>query len=245
VKSVVQRLDEAKERVLGESWIQSWSVGLRKAAQSVHFIEHNQMLWLYNLVRAFGMYEYARDRYKSFENNGNKWNDKMSPKDNIEKNIGRNPWGWVPGLPLKPDVDYFADDLKDVPEENRAKVKAAHRFVLKWLATKSPEELAEAQPARRTRINIGRRQLELPTQFIPKFLANRLGQVETVGGSKASPDESEDSDQDDENGSMDDTDDGMIEEAEDNESDTIPKAWETAYDMRPWPDFPDRPSRAQ
>lgn len=25
---------------------------------------------------------------------------------------------------------------------------------------------------------------------------------------------------------------------------TIPKEWETAYDMRPWPDYPDQPSRS-
>ena len=68
------------------------------------------------------------------ENNMKNWKDDLTDEENIEKL--RPGWGFVPGVPLKPDVDY-SDDFQNVPEENKQRVLEAEKFVYDWLATKS------------------------------------------------------------------------------------------------------------
>mmetsp|Transcript_16482 Transcript_16482/g.35804 ORF Transcript_16482/g.35804 Transcript_16482/m.35804 type:complete len:183 (-) Transcript_16482:166-714(-) len=50
------------------------------------------LLWLHNIVQAYGMYEFGKDRYKMLEATG--WNKKKSFEDNIAKmasfNAGRS-----------------------------------------------------------------------------------------------------------------------------------------------------------
>ncbi|GKY91371.1 hypothetical protein MPSEU_000109300 [Mayamaea pseudoterrestris] len=129
-KAVMQRLDQAREQALGKIWPETWWKGLPKASESKYFVEHNQIVWIYNSIKAFGMYEFGKARYNSFEKNGEKWDDKLSPDENIDK-MGRSGWGFVPGLPLRPGVDY-EEDWKNVPAENLARVKEAHAFVYKY-----------------------------------------------------------------------------------------------------------------
>lgn len=168
---VVYRLDQAKEEALGKQWMENWWRGLPKAQHSAHFVEHNQIVWIYNMIKAYGLYEFARNRYGALEGNLEKWDDSKTPDENIEK-IGRNSWGFVPGLALKPDVDY-SDDFGCVPPENLEHVKDAEAFVVQW--------------------------------------CGRPSEVEGKGENKKDR--------------------------------KIPEEWETSYDMRPWPDYPDQPSR--
>jgi predicted aldo/keto reductase-like oxidoreductase len=169
--TVTKRLDSQKESVLGKEWVESCYKGLPKNDQCKSFIDHNQIIWIYNNIRAFGMFDFGKARFASFEGNGKKWDDSLSPQENIDK-MGFA-WGFVPGLPLKPDTNYD-DDLVNVPEENKERVKEAEAFVYKWCHTEEKEK----------------------------------------GDGDKEPD-----------------------------SVVIPKEWETAYDMRPWPDYPDQPSR--
>lgn len=130
VKRVTLRLDSAKEQSLGKDWLASWWMGLPKNTASTHLIEHNQMVWLYNCIKAFGMHEFAKARYNSFEKNDEKWDEALTAEENIVK-IGKNAWGFVPGRSLKPGMDY-SDDLRHIPEANKDQVHDAEEFVFMW-----------------------------------------------------------------------------------------------------------------
>ena len=211
VQAAVQRLEARKLEALGDDWVKSWWKGLTKARDlscsqsetenpNVHFIEHGQIIWLYNTLKAFGMREFCKDRYNSFQANAKKWDEQKTPQENINA-IPKMAWGFVPGLPLLErqgggkDDDYFQNDLIAVPVGNRARIREAHEFVLKWLV-----------------------QSTTPT-------------TRTEDGKKK--------DSGDKNGVAD------KEKASNFETEevVIPNEWETAVDLRTWPDFPDRLSR--
>jgi uncharacterized protein len=56
----------------------------------------NQLYWLWRIVKAWGMYKFAVQRYQSLENNLKDWDDSKSWE---ERSKGFN---WVPGLPYRP-----------------------------------------------------------------------------------------------------------------------------------------------
>ena len=178
VAAVQNRLLKAYETAVGTSWMNSWWKGLPKAISSQYQIEHNQMVWLYNCVQAFGMYKFAKMRYASFEGNAKTWDYSKSAEENHEKR-GTRGWGYVPGLPLDPEQDY-AQDLSEVPAENMSRVLEAEAFCLKWLtspvADKEGEKKDDGESVKKVKV-------ELPAE------------------------------------------------------------WETAYDLRTWPDYPDQPAR--
>jgi len=70
LQKVVARLEDAKIQALGKAWVENWWKGLPKSDESEFFVEHNQLVWIYNSVKAFGMYEFGKSRYSSFEKNG-------------------------------------------------------------------------------------------------------------------------------------------------------------------------------
>lgn len=134
VQRVWGRIKDALVATLGESWAKSWWKGLPKAINSRHQIEHNQIVWLYNCVQAYGLYNFAKTRYESFEGNAKTWDYSKSAEENHIKR-GTRGWGYVPGLPLDPTQDYTADDLKQVPAENLPTVLRAAAFCLESLAS--------------------------------------------------------------------------------------------------------------
>jgi hypothetical protein len=140
VKVVSDRLQKAKVDALGQEWIDSCFEGIVKSNKSQHLVEHNQIIWMYNCIKAWGMHGFAKDRYSSLCNNRKKYDDSLPDDENIDT-IGRNGWGFVPGLNPEAGKNYFADDLAGVPEKNRARVKEAYEFVIKWCTPK--DEKAE------------------------------------------------------------------------------------------------------
>lgn len=214
-RAVTQRLDAAKEEALGKAWVASWWKGLPKAETSKYQIEHNQVVWLHNLLHAFGMLAFAKCRYGSLQGNREKWDNSLSPEENISK-IGRM-WGFVPGLSIEPSVDY-SDDLKDVPAEQLNQVREAER----WVHSHCAKKPSQATPAT---LQILQHKIEVPTQLMhaQRLVHNQWRKLEAKvkkGDWKAEPVE--------------------VEEVKPD----VPSDWETAYDLRPWPDFPDQPSRA-
>jgi hypothetical protein len=208
-KAVVERLDRAKTEALGKDFADHWWKGLPKAYQCKSLVEHNQIVWIYTVIKAYGMLEFGKMRYASFENNSSKWNPTSTAEENIEKNIGKDPWGFVPGLALDPKKDY-ADELVGVPEENKLRVRQAQECVIKWCSKDPPViEPKKSWP------NIRR-------------MSNMLSRKPKANSSQAGDSG--------ENG--DGTSDVFIEE-----DFTIKPNWETSYDMRPWPDYPDQPKR--
>jgi uncharacterized protein len=169
VQVVTARLEKAKEDALTKEWLATCYQGVPKSNVSKYTVEHNQIIWCYNNIKAFGMLQFARDRYGSLEGNRAKWDKEKTPLENIEilKNSG---WGYVPGLSLEEGVDY-SDDFEGVPEVNKAMVLEAEAFVHKWCKKPKPTESNEEE--------------------------------------------------------------SKVEES--------PFDWQTAYAMKPWVDFPDRP----
>lgn len=64
IQATTRRLDIAKEKALGKDWVENWWKGLPKALDSKHQIEHNQLVWIYNSIKAFGLYDFGKNRYK-------------------------------------------------------------------------------------------------------------------------------------------------------------------------------------
>ena len=175
VKSVVGRLEKASKEAHDEDWLKTCYEGIPKSNVSKYCVEHNQIVWCYNLIKSYGLLAFSKDRYSSLEGNRKKWNDELSDEENREK-VGLIGWGFVPGLPLEHGKDY-SDDLETVPEKNKEKVRKAEEFVYKHCAKKQKKE--EAKP------------------------------------------------------------DGE-EKKEEEKEEPIPFEWQTAYEMKPWVDWPDR-----
>jgi hypothetical protein len=213
---VVQRLNKHRNQVLGEDWVNSWWKGLPKSDKCSSLVEHNQIVWMYNNIKAFGMYEFAKARYNSLElNYYGKWNDELSPSENIEK-IGKNGWGYVPGLPLLPSKDY-SDDLRNVPIENRKKVVEAELFVYNWCRDRKYDaDNNNTSSTKKRTIDVNDDDMNgtvtTPINSYPIYTSlldsanyTKLNENEKIGD--------------------------------------IPKEWATSYDMRAWPDYPDQPKR--
>jgi hypothetical protein len=135
VKIIADRLRKAQVDALGEDWIDSCYQGVVKSNKSKYMVEHTQTIWMYNCIKAWGMYEFAKNRYGTLINNRKKYDPSLSIDENIDK-IGRGGWGFMPGLSPEAGKDYFVDDLAEVPEKNRAGVKEAYEFVAKWCTPK-------------------------------------------------------------------------------------------------------------
>jgi uncharacterized protein len=176
LQSVVNRLDLAKNTALGRDWVDHWWKGLPKSTGSAFLVEHNQLVWIYNNIQAFGLYEFGKARYASFESNEAKWDPTKTNDENIIQNVGQNVWGFVPGRTWRSDVDYTTADLQLVPAAQLSRVLVAEHFVYTHCRKEADDTVTQQPP----------------------------------------------------NG------DGVI---------IIPDEWKTAYDLRPWPDYPDRPSR--
>jgi hypothetical protein len=142
VNIIAERLRKAQIEALGDDWLSSCYEGIVKSNKSKYMVEHTQTIWLYNLIKAWGMYDFAKDRYRTLVNNRKKYDPALSIDENIDK-IGRGGWGYMPGLDPEPDKDYFVDDLSGVPEKNRSGVKEAYEFVRKW-CTPEPEKTADS-----------------------------------------------------------------------------------------------------
>lgn len=177
VMTVTNRLEKAKEDALGKEWLKTCYEGVPKSNNSKYQVEHNQIIWCYNNIKAFGMLQFAKDRYGSLESNRAKWDNEKTAEENIEILKGSG-WGYVPGLSLEEGKDYI-DDFGHVPAVNKSNVLEAEAFVHSWCKKRKVVELKGAE-----------------------------------GGGEGQVDE---------------------------EKLEPPRDWQTAYIMKPWVDFPDRP----
>uniref|UniRef100_A0A7S2R028 NADP-dependent oxidoreductase domain-containing protein n=1 Tax=Eucampia antarctica TaxID=49252 RepID=A0A7S2R028_9STRA len=127
-RKVTGRLHQAALDVLGERWMGSWHIGLHNCSFYDEKIQFGQIVGLYNILKAYGMLGYCKDRYGTFEGNSKSWDINLSSKENIEKLGG---WGWMPGCDTDPKNDYIIE-LENVPIENKEQVLEALRFVQKY-----------------------------------------------------------------------------------------------------------------
>lgn len=183
-KTVTARLEQAKEDALGKEWLDTCYTGILKSNQSKYCVEHNQIIWMYNVIQAFGLWQFAKNRYGSLESNLEKWDKNESNEENIDKNLSG--WGFVPGLPNEEGVDY-SEDFAGVPEANMKRVLEAEEFVRFWCTKRSSADEKQDE----------KKECDEDASAEPK---------------EASPP-------------------------------VPPPEWTAAYDLRVWPDFPDRPPR--
>ena len=139
VRATDQKLKNSFDSALGKEWGQMWHVGVPNCFQTQSGVNFTLAIWLYNIIEAFGMLEYARERYKVTVGNREKWDKSATYEENMEK----GDWGYCPGNAVELDEEYDTE-LKDVPTENRAKVLAGIRRAHK-LCTMSPKEDGESE----------------------------------------------------------------------------------------------------
>jgi predicted aldo/keto reductase-like oxidoreductase len=60
---IVARLEQVRREVLGEAWLASWQLGLPAWQDTPGQINLPTLLWLHNLVEAWGLEGYAKARY--------------------------------------------------------------------------------------------------------------------------------------------------------------------------------------
>jgi len=161
VRAVEKRLHDAMLEAHGEDWVKNWHEGVPNCSTLEDPYNFGQMLSLYNIIKAWGMLEYSRSRYGTFDGNLKKWDWEKPVSENIQ---GIGSWKYMPGLALEPGKDYLKY-LENVPDDRKEKVLEALQFAHKFCSTTSDKSSFE-----------------------------------------------------------------------------VPKEWETAYDMRPWTAFPERPS---
>lgn len=124
----------------GKSWADSWHVGLPNWYHAKRATQHGNIVWLYNIIHAFGLLDFAKDRYSVMYPRAEKWDDNKSKEENV-KSFG-NAFNWMPGVGIDPTVDY-SEDFTDCPAENRQQLKEAIQFVHKWCCPAKKDEKGE------------------------------------------------------------------------------------------------------
>jgi hypothetical protein len=142
VRIVSKRLRDAEVEALGEDWVKNWWVNVPNCDTVNDPYCFGQMVWLHNVVKAWGMLDFAKDRYAVFDDNLSKWDFDKPPRENIDKLRGG--WGYCPGLAYEPGKDY-TKYLDKVPEENREKVMEAIQFAFEYCSGSSDKSLMSKQ----------------------------------------------------------------------------------------------------
>jgi predicted aldo/keto reductase-like oxidoreductase len=118
---------------LGQEWHDKGLLNIPSCyKESTTGVAIGHILWLHNVCTAFGMYEFARDRYSNLESTT--WNDKKTFAENLDKmNSGNS------GRTYQPDVD-LTEALKDHYDSELVKMKLAEAH--EWL-TQSKDVLTD------------------------------------------------------------------------------------------------------
>jgi len=69
---ILARLETEAMRILGETWVKTWHIGLPSQEETPGNINIPVILWLRNLALAYDMYDYAKMRYNLL-GNGSHW----------------------------------------------------------------------------------------------------------------------------------------------------------------------------
>ena len=139
---VSERLQQRMESALpgGAKWAENWHVGLPNWYHAKFGTQHGNIVWLYNLIHAYGLLDFAKERYATLEPRTAKWDDSKPKDENVAQYGGV--WHWVPGSGVSSDHDY-TEDFANCPEENRQQLKEAVAFVHKWCRPVQKDEEGE------------------------------------------------------------------------------------------------------
>ena len=130
--SVAKRLNKAMEDAVGTEWAKSWFNGLPDCYETKHAAHIAGIIWLYNLIKAYGMVDFAIERYGILETNHSKWDQQLTYWENVDK-IGSIGWGYMPGCAFVPGTNY-KDEIKACPDKNKGVILDALEFVHQTVA---------------------------------------------------------------------------------------------------------------
>lgn len=136
-ENVSRRLKKAMEESVGKDWAQNWHVGVPNWKNSKYMTQHGNIVWLYNVIQAYGLLEFAKERYTPMLNNFKKYDEKKSKKENAAE-MGPG-FSWCPGCSIDVTRDYSVD-FGNCPKENREKLLKAIAFVHELCKPDSKEE---------------------------------------------------------------------------------------------------------
>lgn len=98
VAPIRQRLDERMKKTLGTDWLENWSHGLAGPVHNINDINVFILLWLRNLIIAFDMTVYGKNRYAWFGDGGDWFGGKPIESEqeirdlNLEKLLSDHPF---------------------------------------------------------------------------------------------------------------------------------------------------------
>ena len=99
INTVEQRLVDASYKALGEPWLTTWNVGLPRWDQTPGEINIPVLLWLNNLLEAWDMESFAKDRYGLLGRGGHWFPGANSDcidcevsEDDLKKVLINSPW---------------------------------------------------------------------------------------------------------------------------------------------------------
>jgi hypothetical protein len=102
VEAVKARLARAFDEAHGEGWASEWFKGLPTCYDTTTGVDFTQYVWLYNVIKAWGMLFFAKQRYNTGKGNRAKWVNTAS----YEENMATQDWGYMPGLTPVKGEDY-------------------------------------------------------------------------------------------------------------------------------------------
>jgi len=135
VQAVETRLHKAMIETHGEDWVKTWHEGVPNCVTLNDPYNFGQMLSLYNIIKAWGLLEYSRERYSTFDGNLKMWDWDLSVSENIQGNYR---WKYMPGIALEPEKEY-SRYLKDVPDDRKKKILEALQFVHQFCSITSDQ----------------------------------------------------------------------------------------------------------
>ncbi len=120
VNIIEKRLIYASLKVLGKSWLTTWSLGLPSWYQTPGEINIPVLLWLYNLLEAWDMEGFAKDRY-SLLGRGGHWFpgsnadclDCEVSEDDLKKVLINSPWSSEIPIVLRKLKDRLGGERRD------------------------------------------------------------------------------------------------------------------------------------
>lgn len=136
---VTDRLQKAMVESLGQEWVDSWHKGLPNAYESQYQTHLTGIVWTYNLIQAWGMLDFAKDRYGPMDNHWKNWSKDKTKEENLKKMGG---FGWMPGVAYSDSLDY-SKDLSNCPEQNRERLLQAVESVHNWASKEGSKKSAE------------------------------------------------------------------------------------------------------
>ena len=84
LKAAEERMDAQMEKALGKDWHEKGLLNIPTCEnEATHGTAIGHVLWLYNLMKSFGMHDFCAVRYKNLL--GCKWNDKKPFEENRKK----------------------------------------------------------------------------------------------------------------------------------------------------------------